>query len=525
MTCCPHRMGSLTLRRRCGRVVRHLDRLPASVRPEHVDLRRRQSRAYPGLAPRSQPVVQRRRHADGLRLTNTCPGVYLPPSVTTSGGHIAITPSWGSVTPFVNTASQVDGIVASVGTPYNISSPAYAQDWRPPIAPAASAPLACRPASAPPRASPAERFAGNGTTKSFLDALTTRHRGPGTPVVQSALTDNALFWNDPGTTEQPPGHWLDITDTTILRAGSALSELQQAQMTMPWSARPRQMPRSPIWNDKYAYNLWRPITAITGINAPGSFVPTAMRPEPGTRRSAATGYGFTCDAAWKSYITTPPHPDFTAGHPGFSGAAATILTDYLGEFDPEPAEHRRLLQHVAVLLQHAGRRLDLRLHNGAEVTAAPITAPFISNADGSLSTTIIGCLRSPMTTMAYDNDLQSPPSNTGVIREQSGRGVRRRRSPRPSTTSPTRRSDATDSRVNGGIHTPLAINDAFDRGQSDRRCPVRRRPSRSRRASCHDGRWGWSHSGRLRRRLAAETRAAPPEASLAASDRQLNPRP
>ena len=33
---------------------------------------------------------------------------------------------------------------------------------------------------------------------------------------------------------------------------------------------------------------------------------------------------------WSSLISTPPHPDYVAGHPAFSGAAATVLASFFG---------------------------------------------------------------------------------------------------------------------------------------------------------------------------------------------------
>jgi hypothetical protein len=36
----------------------------------------------------------------------------------------------------------------------------------------------------------------------------------------------------------------------------------------------------------------------------------------------------TCDPTWTSSIATPPHPDYVAGHPTFSQAAATVLAGH-----------------------------------------------------------------------------------------------------------------------------------------------------------------------------------------------------
>jgi hypothetical protein len=72
------------------------------------------------------------------------------------------------------------------------------------------------------------------------------------------------------------------------------------------------------WQTKYlpfpAGTLWRPITAIQDCD---------------NWNSAFT----TCDPSWTSLIATPPHPDYLAGHPTFSTAAATVLDAFFGTDD------------------------------------------------------------------------------------------------------------------------------------------------------------------------------------------------
>ena len=65
------------------------------------------------------------------------------------------------------------------------------------------------------------------------------------------------------------------------------------------------------WDAKYAYNFWRPVTAIRNGD---------------TDRNDATAP----DPAWISLIVTPPFPDYTSGHSTFSGAAATVLALFYG---------------------------------------------------------------------------------------------------------------------------------------------------------------------------------------------------
>lgn len=67
-----------------------------------------------------------------------------------------------------------------------------------------------------------------------------------------------------------------------------------------------------IWDAKYEYDFWRPITAIRNGDLDGN---------PDT----------VGDAGWTPYITTPNHPSYISGHSGVAGAASTILADFLGD--------------------------------------------------------------------------------------------------------------------------------------------------------------------------------------------------
>jgi PAP2 superfamily len=65
------------------------------------------------------------------------------------------------------------------------------------------------------------------------------------------------------------------------------------------------------FNTKYAYNFWRPVTAIRAGDTDGN---------PDTR----------ADPAWTSYLVTPPMPDYTSAHSVEGAAAAEVLASFLG---------------------------------------------------------------------------------------------------------------------------------------------------------------------------------------------------
>jgi hypothetical protein len=67
-----------------------------------------------------------------------------------------------------------------------------------------------------------------------------------------------------------------------------------------------------LWNAKNYYDTWRPMTAIQQVN---------INTNPDT----------TPDPTWTPLITTPAFQEYSAGHPGVSNAAATILAATYGD--------------------------------------------------------------------------------------------------------------------------------------------------------------------------------------------------
>lgn len=67
-----------------------------------------------------------------------------------------------------------------------------------------------------------------------------------------------------------------------------------------------------VFDAKYHYNFWRPITAIRNGDQDGN---------PATER----------DPAWRPLIDTPPHPEYPCAHCAADGAAAVVLTAAFGD--------------------------------------------------------------------------------------------------------------------------------------------------------------------------------------------------
>lgn len=122
-------------------------------------------------------------------------------------------------------------------------------------------------------------------------------------------TDIALFWADGGGTATPPGHWnriaSDVIDEQALSLVDSARTLALLNLAMADAG-------IVCWDNKYVYNVWRPIDAIRQADLDNNSSTTA-------------------DANWLPLLRTPPFPSYTSGHSTFSGAAATVLTYLFGE--------------------------------------------------------------------------------------------------------------------------------------------------------------------------------------------------
>ena len=71
-----------------------------------------------------------------------------------------------------------------------------------------------------------------------------------------------------------------------------------------------------VFDAKYAYNFWRPVTAIRCADLDGN---------------DAT----ELDAAWEPFISTPMHPEYPCAHCTFQGSAAGALQSLYGDSVPK----------------------------------------------------------------------------------------------------------------------------------------------------------------------------------------------
>ena len=110
----------------------------------------------------------------------------------------------------------------------------------------------------------------------------------------------ATFWAAGAGTVTPPGMWNEIAAGAIERRGESLAkgahDLAMLNTVLADAG-------IAAWDAKYAWELWRPETAIR-----------------------AEG-----DLGWTPMLTTPNFPSYVSGHSTFSGAGAAVLTALYGD--------------------------------------------------------------------------------------------------------------------------------------------------------------------------------------------------
>lgn len=98
----------------------------------------------------------------------------------------------------------------------------------------------------------------------------------------------------------PGGHWMGITGISCLKKETSLSQTAFIHMVVAVTLSDAFVS---CWDEKYRSNRIRPETAINKW----------------------------VDKRWKSVLQTPPFPEYTSGHSVISTAAATVLTQLLGD--------------------------------------------------------------------------------------------------------------------------------------------------------------------------------------------------
>ncbi len=121
-------------------------------------------------------------------------------------------------------------------------------------------------------------------------------------------TTIARFWSDFSFTVTPPGHWNQIAQNGATNRAGTLIENARLFALLNLAVADAGIA---CWDAKYAYNFWRPVTAI--------------------QQAANDGNDDTdADPNWTPLLTTPSFPEYVSGHSTFSAAAAGVLASFFG---------------------------------------------------------------------------------------------------------------------------------------------------------------------------------------------------
>jgi hypothetical protein len=188
-------------------------------------------------------------------------------------------------------------------------------DWQPTPPALAQSPLAPHWGNVTPWAmTSGGQFAINGipelTSAEYATSLNeVKSLGVATGSTRTAdQSQIALFWNNGPTTATPPGHLNVMAQLAAESQGNTLSENARLFALLNIAEADAAIA---CWQNKFATNLWRPVTAIRNAENDGND-------------------GTIDDDTWLSFIPTPPFPTYTSGHSTFSGAAAAVLADFFG---------------------------------------------------------------------------------------------------------------------------------------------------------------------------------------------------
>ena len=206
---------------------------------------------------------------------NSSPSPTYPGPGTITPGAYQNTPNVSSITSLPYTFANGINTNWGIVTPFILTS---GSQFRPPAPPAVS-------------------------NRSYLSALSqSKIYGQTNSPHTAAQTDLAQFYKqDAELTINEAARDLSLANNVGLSTNALLFALLDIAVADS---------RIAVWDAKYAYLYWRPVTALNA-NPDGT---------------VTNNY-----AAWKPTIVTPNHPDYPSGHSGTVTAGAEILTAFFGD--------------------------------------------------------------------------------------------------------------------------------------------------------------------------------------------------
>lgn len=137
--------------------------------------------------------------------------------------------------------------------------------------------------------------------------------GSATSVTRTAdQTQIARFWSAGGGTVTPPGMWNVFAQAQARETGLSITQTAKLFATLNVAMADAGIA---CWDNKYHFDMWRPVTAIRKADLDGNVATTK-------------------DATWTPLLATPPFPTYTSGHSTFSAAAAEVLSAWFGANKP-----------------------------------------------------------------------------------------------------------------------------------------------------------------------------------------------
>ena len=167
------------------------------------------------------------------------------------------------------------------------------------------------------------------------------------PARTADQSEIAHFWSDvPTDSAAPPGHVNEIAQRIAL-----IEDLSLAENARLFAMLNLGLADAAInsWEAKYAYNFWRPVTAIRDSRA-GDLNPLTE-----------------ADPTWTPQWASPSFPSYTSGHSTFSGTGAAILTALFGpdyQFTMGSDDMPGVVRSFDNFLEAAQEAADSRLYGG-----------------------------------------------------------------------------------------------------------------------------------------------------------------
>jgi len=132
------------------------------------------------------------------------------------------------------------------------------------------------------------------------------------------------------------------------------------------------------WDTKFAYNQWRPVTAIRAADTDGN---------PDT----------DADPQWTPLLVTPPFPDYIAGHTTFAGAAQEVLEHLFGT-DPQviqltSASAPGIVETYRTFREMADGVVDARVWGGIHWRTSSVRGRTVGEAIGRYAVRHVLCPR------------------------------------------------------------------------------------------------------------------------------------